>query len=451
MKAAVFRELLFWSCVAWLAQASGICSGQYNCYIDQWGNKICPQEQQDAIGWAPASPGTRYVQDVPAPDMQAGAIPMPPRCVVVASSGSRGSGTLVSEVVVITNWHVVRDSDGAAEMRFPNGVVASGTVIATDPAYDLAAIQLRTPPGIAPITINDSDQATGTVLIAGGFGEGPYRAVKGSIVGWVQYDANDQLTPCPVMSGTVRPGDSGGAVINEAKEMVGVLWGARDNQICLTCGKPFRDFLNRVIPGRRAYVITPTPSSATQPVPAAPPPVEATPPPAVEPSARIQPSQPTTPPIADKPSVLPAIPGIVGDALPAAGAALKYGPLIAGALGVGGPVGIGVALAGWFIGRRIKSKVVERVHEVVTQPAPQQSHQPDGQFVPIHRTNVVTTEAPPPPQVVIPTTQFAYVEGDKFARADDKAMTEYARKYPGALTTLLSFQGMRRQFLNAMN
>ena len=49
-----------------------------------------------------------------------------------------------------------------------------------------------------------------------------------------------------MIRGAVRPGDSGGGVLNAAGQLVGVVWGQRDGLTYATCGRPVREFLNRV-------------------------------------------------------------------------------------------------------------------------------------------------------------------------------------------------------------
>ena len=62
---------------------------------------------------------------------------------------------------------------------------------------------------------------------------------------------------------------------------------------------------------------------------------------------------------------------------------------------------------------------------------------------------VVTVDSPPPPQAIVPETRFAPYERDTFAEAFAWAQGEMARKYPGAVGTLESLQGLMDQYLSA--
>ena len=52
--------------------------------------------------------------------------------------------------------------------------------------------------------------------------------------------------PSLTIQGAVRPGDSGGGVLNARGQLVGVVWGQRDGLTYATCGRPVREFLERV-------------------------------------------------------------------------------------------------------------------------------------------------------------------------------------------------------------
>lgn len=205
------------------------------CYTDQYGNQVC---QQPIQGWQSASAGRRQVERANPP-----ASPKPWRCRVHMSDGSVGSGNLIGPTTVLTNWHVVRDSrDGMATCRFPNGMSATGKVTATDSVYDLAAIEISQT-GIEPAPI--SAEAPNGILTGGGFGgDGTFQVVQGPIGGW--FHPAKGATACPTIVGTNRSGDSGGGVVNEAKQLVGVMWGCAGGEVYVTAGQPFRNFLDRI-------------------------------------------------------------------------------------------------------------------------------------------------------------------------------------------------------------
>jgi hypothetical protein len=99
-----------------------------------------------------------------------------------SSSTSLGSGVLVdvnrSQGLVLTNWHVVRDSRSAVLVQFPDGFQSAGTVIRWDEAWDLAALVIWKPRA-TPVPIAARPPALGEILTIAGFGRGPYREESG--------------------------------------------------------------------------------------------------------------------------------------------------------------------------------------------------------------------------------------------------------------------------------
>ena len=71
---------------------------------------------------------------------------------------SLGSGViLTAEGHIITNNHVIADAD-AIQVLLHDGRSATATAIGTDPATDLAVLQIQLP-GLTPITLANSDDA----------------------------------------------------------------------------------------------------------------------------------------------------------------------------------------------------------------------------------------------------------------------------------------------------
>lgn len=212
--------------------------GQPVFCIDQYGNQV-----QCNDGWQSASADMKWVREVPPPNYSQSpvATPKPWRCRVVMDDGTGGSGSLVGPTTVITNWHVVKNSQNGT-CTFPAGERSAGRVIATDEIYDLALIQIGQT-GIEPAEIHEGEPSG--VLTAGGFGgDGRFRIVQGPIAGWVEYGPG--AIPCPKIRGAVRRGDSGGGVVDNSKKFVGVLWGTVDGETYVTSGRPLHQFLSQV-------------------------------------------------------------------------------------------------------------------------------------------------------------------------------------------------------------
>lgn len=223
---------------------------------------------QKAVPFAQCADGKcnnrRIVWDAP----QLQSIPFPARCRIRSDDGSTGSGTLIcrtdSSCIVITAFHVVRDSAETVIVDFPQGSRFLGSVVAKDEFYDLAAIKI----GLCDIPpLELSDDLSGT-LAAGGFGpDGTFRTVHGSVVGYVSYSQDQNTEQMPVITGKVRAGDSGGAVTNSQKKMVGVIWGEQDGKTYITAGTPLRKLVQEVCGNRSQNLMPLAPIQPRPPVP----------------------------------------------------------------------------------------------------------------------------------------------------------------------------------------
>lgn len=143
-------------------------------------------------------------------------------------SVSFGSGTLVyandDAGVVITNWHVINEATGAISVHFPDGFYSIGKVASYDRDWDLAAIAIRRPPGVQPVSLANEAPRPGDLLTIAGYGSGNYRAASGRCT---QYVAPGTSFPYEMVEVAVsaRQGDSGGPIFNQQGELAGVLFG----------------------------------------------------------------------------------------------------------------------------------------------------------------------------------------------------------------------------------
>jgi len=137
---------------------------------------------------------------------------------------SLGSGViLTNEGHIITNNHVIADAD-AIQVLLHDGRSATAQPIGSDPATDLAVLQIDLP-ALTPIKLADSDRAqVGDVVLAignpYGFGHSVSQGIISGLGRWglqlsdyenyIQTDASIHL------------GSSGGALINTAGELLGI-------------------------------------------------------------------------------------------------------------------------------------------------------------------------------------------------------------------------------------
>jgi hypothetical protein len=215
--------------------------------------------QSSPWGWGPA-PAATWSQELVADYLLTGQTPHPAVVRIVAperSGTSLGSGVLVdvnrSQGLVLTNWHVVRDSRSAVLVQFPNGFQTAGTVIRWDEAWDLAAIVIWKP-ATTPIPIAATAPAIGDALTIAGYGRGPYRAETGPCTEYLS-PGTGYSREFVELAATARQGDSGGPILNDKGELAGVLFGQNGGRTIGSCSTRLRTFLASV--GSSGF--TPTP------------------------------------------------------------------------------------------------------------------------------------------------------------------------------------------------
>ena len=150
--------------------------------------------------------------------------------IVVPEQGATayGSGTLVDVReqfgLVITNWHVVRDSTGTVEVIFSNGFRSQARPLKVDRDWDLAALVIWRPP-IEPVRVSQVPPRPGDVLTIHGYGQGRYRIASGRCTAFYAPKLNfpQEMVELDVEA---RQGDSGGPIFNVRGELAGVLFGA---------------------------------------------------------------------------------------------------------------------------------------------------------------------------------------------------------------------------------
>jgi hypothetical protein len=278
--------------------------------------------------------------------------------------------------------------------------------------------------------------------------------------------------PSLTLSGAVRPGDSGGAVLNPRGQLVGVVWGQRDGTTYTTCGRALREFLDRL----RGQPFVPKRFPGNPPI-ASP----QSPAPSPDSHARLH-------DIESRLAALDAKKQDKGDYLRAEALdgylrasdatsrfrtlgsrfelvqariesvqkhveqvaagnggllqGLSFGKLLVGALGLSGPLAAAVIVAGGLSGRRIKSGVESRgsrAGKKLTDDAVRSSG----------ASNPIAVDSPPPPQRTMPETRYVSVEKDSFAKAHQWASEHVARKYPGATEVLQAQDSLIKQYLAA--
>ena len=145
------------------------------------------------------------------------------------SSGSLGSGFLISaDGQIMTAAHVVQVADQLS-VRFVTGDVVAARVVASDPGSDVALIKVESvPAGIMPVTLGDSDSSKigDQVFVIGA----PYGIAHSLTAGHI----SGRRTPDKLFGGfekvellqtdaAINEGNSGGPMFNMRGEAIGIV------------------------------------------------------------------------------------------------------------------------------------------------------------------------------------------------------------------------------------
>lgn len=183
---------------------------------------------------------------------------------------SYGSGTLVDVRdefgLVITNWHVVRDSQGTVEVVFPSGFRSHARPLKVDSDWDLAALVIWRPP-IEPVHVSAVPPQPGERLTIHGYGQGQYRIATGHCTAYYAPKINypREMVELDVEA---RQGDSGGPIFNQRGELAGVLFGAGEGTTIGSFAPRVESFLATLAPDIGAARDAPQLAIADRPAPA---------------------------------------------------------------------------------------------------------------------------------------------------------------------------------------
>jgi Trypsin-like peptidase domain len=453
--------------LALLLTAFACATAHAQCYTDPLtGQRICTRQ---------VSPSTL--------DGAASHVDSTGHCRITVADGTMGSGTLVGKSdtigLVLTCSHLFNSSKSNIIVAFPNGRRFAANLIDLDRANDLAALAIRRP-DFTPLTLSEVEPAG--ILTACGFGpNGVFRSISGGITG--HPTAAGATYPSITITGAVRPGDSGGGVLNSQDQVTGVIWGQRDGQTYATCGQPLREFLTCV--RGKLFGNTVIAAKPTNPQSQAPSPqfdwqtwtgeldarIRALDAKKQDKGDYLQPGDlnrylkiddatKITDQYAPRSEIESKLKGIftqfesvhtvvesvrqhveqiAGDRSSVLGG-VSLGKFAVGALGLSGPLAAAVIIAGGLLGRRLKTRIKRLEAAVIPTLNPQPStlnHVP------------IAVDSPPPPQRTVPETHYVPIEKDSFAKAHQWASEHVARKYPGATEVLQAQDSLIKQFLAA--
>jgi putative serine protease PepD len=149
-----------------------------------------------------------------------------------------GSGVVISsDGLILTNAHVVDLTDqfgrtilnAVVEVKSSDGKLRSATVLGSSPANDVALVRVQDSSGLTPVTLGDSDAlqvGDDVVAIGNALDLGDTPTVTKGIVSaknrTLDVDANTTLKGLIQTDAAINHGNSGGALLNAAGELVGV-------------------------------------------------------------------------------------------------------------------------------------------------------------------------------------------------------------------------------------
>jgi len=145
---------------------------------------------------------------------------------------SAGSGFIVSgDGLIVTNKHVVADTDAEYTVFFSDGSKTSATVLARDPFQDLAVLKVEKS-GLAVASLGDSariDIGQSVIAIGNALGEysntvsvGIVSGLGRSILAYGEGVGSEELTELIQTDAAINPGNSGGPLLNLRGEVIGI-------------------------------------------------------------------------------------------------------------------------------------------------------------------------------------------------------------------------------------
>lgn len=150
-----------------------------------------------------------------------------------AEQSGAGTGVILSKAgYILTNKHVVKDSDGLTVITSDGETYDDVEVIFEDPLNDLAFLKVDQPKNFKPIEIGDSKTIkVGQSVIAIGNSLGQYQntVTRGIISGTnrsITAQSSDRsvetLTDMLQTDAAINPGNSGGPLVNAGGQLIGI-------------------------------------------------------------------------------------------------------------------------------------------------------------------------------------------------------------------------------------
>ena len=152
--------------------------------------------------------------------------PPPPGLI---SEPGKGAGFVIKDDgSILTNYHVVAGSERIV-VTFANGLESPASVVSAQPERDLAVLApARMPDDLQPVVLAPSGQmAPGDMVVAVGFPFGMGPSVSAGVISGLNrtfpIPGGEPLTGLIQFDAAVNPGSSGGPLVNQSGEVLGVV------------------------------------------------------------------------------------------------------------------------------------------------------------------------------------------------------------------------------------
>lgn len=159
--------------------------------------------------------------------------------VVTAHGSGQGSGVVVrscgSTLCVATAFHVVEGGAAGYSITTSEGRRYEAEICARDEANDLAVLRVANY-GATPVPL--SHDASGALTAVGYGPNGRLLAIRGTATGYAR--PSGATIDSIKIRGAIRPGDSGGPLLNSSGSVVAILWGSSGGESYATPSSALR-------------------------------------------------------------------------------------------------------------------------------------------------------------------------------------------------------------------
>ena len=143
------------------------------------------------------------------------------------SGEASGTGVVINaDGSILTAHHVVAGSN-EIRVSFADGTVANGSVVAAEPASDIAVLQTDRPPDVIVPAVLGGGVGVGDEVVAVGHPLGLTNSLSAGVVAGlhrsIPIDQGRTLDDLIQFDAAVNPGNSGGPLLNRNGEVVGIV------------------------------------------------------------------------------------------------------------------------------------------------------------------------------------------------------------------------------------